>query len=166
MNFGPVSRFLIYEKGCYRQPSSEKISSSAMPEFVTDILYEEQWPNILNAVIDVLKQQGAQTVRVEFGFVFERDRAGQPSPDDCIVPISDLARVIERGLHEGTIEWNGSSDFRFAAVEIPLQFMLCNDADLHFSSLDRKLLIDLTRALSRCNVRVYDSGTIVDTDSC
>jgi hypothetical protein len=98
--------------------------------------------------------------------VFERDLAGYSSPDDCVVAISDLQTLIERGLREGTIQWNGGSDFRFAPVEIPLQLMLCNDADLHFSSPDRTLLLDLSRAFSGCGVKVYKSGKLVETDNC
>jgi hypothetical protein len=141
----------------------KRYTQTQMLEFVTDILDEAQWPSVLNAVVAVLKRREVQSVRVNYGYVFERDVAGQRSPDECVVAISDLGALIERGLREGTIEWNGHSDFRFAPVEIPLQLMLCNDADLHLYSADRTLLLDLSRAFSGCGVKVYECGKLVET---
>ena len=130
-------------------------------EFVTEILDESRWPNIMSVILEVLSHRGVQTVNAEFGFVMDRDLRGEKSPADRIVPVRDLGRIIQDGLCEGTIEWGGGSDFRFSAMELPLRFMLCNDSDLHFSSTDIALLLDLAHALSRLGIKVYHSGKLV-----
>ena len=120
-----------------------------MQEFITEVFDESQWPSILNAIVHLLRDRGTTIVEVKYGFVFERDLRGQRSPEDRIVPLGDLQTLIKQSLLDGTIEWGGGSDFRFAPVGLPLQFILCNDSDLHFSSPDRSLLVAVSRTLFR-----------------
>jgi len=133
-------------------------------EFVTEILDELLWPRILSTVVGWLYDHGVKAVKVEVGFVIERDLRGEQPPENCVVALAEFQEFVERGLKEGTIEWGGS-DFRFAPIGLQLQLMLCNDSDLHFSSPDLSLLLDLSRCLLACSVQVYDSGKLVEPDS-
>ena len=134
-------------------------------EFATEILNESQWPNALQSVIAVLRKNRVETVKAEFGFVLERDLRGEEQMKDAFVPLETLSSFIEGGLDEGTIEWSGNSNFVFSPVGINLRVMLCDDADLHFSSPDMALLGEISRALIACGVKVYDSGKLVSPDS-
>jgi hypothetical protein len=68
------------------------------------------------------------------------------------------SEVVETGLDDGQIEWNGNSDFLFSAVGAEMRCMLCNDADLHLASVDRALLQELACLLSTLGVTIYDEG--------
>lgn len=135
-------------------------------EFVTEILDESQWPNVLQSIITVLRKNSVKTVKAEFGFVLERDLRGEEQMKDAFVSLEALPSFIETGLDQGTIEWSGNSNFVFSPVGIDLRLMLCNDADLHFSSPDTALLTEISRALIGCGVKVYDSGELVSPDRC
>ncbi len=133
-------------------------------ELVTEILSESQQASTLNAVVELLGKRGVTEVRAEYGFIPERDLRGEKVPEDCLVPLRELLALIHRGLRDGTIEWGGMSDFHLRPVGLPVTFTLCNDSDLHFSSTDRSLLLDMSRALSTLGIRVYDSGVVLDPD--
>jgi len=130
-------------------------------EFVTEILDESKWPSALRAVIQLLADKGVKKVNVEFGFVVERDLRGEEQGGDGIVPLENFHSFIVRSLGEGTIEWSGTSDFLFWPVGLEMNFMLCNDSDLHFSSPDTALLLELSRTLQANGVKVYESGKFV-----
>ncbi len=126
-------------------------------ELVTEILEEEQFWSSLKVIVEFLRSKAVDKVRVELGYVLDRDNAGQAQPDDQIVELANLERVVESGMKEGTIEWRGMSDFLFyAAAE--LAFMLCNDGDIHIASSDSSLLMELGRTLRSSGIKVYDSG--------
>ncbi|MGD0157612.1 MAG: hypothetical protein ABSB50_16060 [Terracidiphilus sp.] len=135
-------------------------------EFVTEVLDESSWPNILTTIVELLLERNVKSVIAEYGFVLKRDLRGEVTPEDCIVPLAELQALMERGFREGTIEWGHHSDFRFVPAGLPIRFMLCNDADLHFWSSDPDLLLDLTRRLSGCDVKVYNgaSGELIETN--
>jgi len=130
-------------------------------EFTTEILDEANRRDILKLLVDFLFSKGVKEVRVEFGYVQRLELRGKPQGDNQVVLLSDLPSFIERGLEEGTIEWNGMSDFFFSPIGIDLRFMLCNDADLHFASTDSVLLMELGRLLASAGIKVYDSGNLI-----
>jgi len=127
-------------------------------EFVTEILDDADWWEVLNLVVEFLGTRGVEKVRVEFGFALDRHNAGKQQPPNQIVRLSDLKDFIRTGLREGTIEWRRSSDFVFCPLGMELSFMLCNDADLHFASTDSFLLAQLGRMIRTIGIKVFDSG--------
>jgi hypothetical protein len=133
-------------------------------EFVTNILTESSQADVLNSVIDFLASKGVETVRTVFGFVPERDLRGEKQRDDAVVPITELRRFIEDGMREGTIEWGGTSDFRFCPETFDFEVLLCNDSDLHFWSPDPVLLLELSRKLFTLGIQVYEGGSLVATE--
>ena len=141
--------------GTLRQANSE------MQEHVTEILDESRWPDVLDAIIGVLRSKNVQEVKIEFGFVVDRELRGELQPRDSIVPLDSLRRLIAKGLEDGTIEWAGTSDFIFSPVGSDLTFMLCNDADLHFASRNPELLRAVSDALISLGVKVYLDGEVI-----
>jgi len=133
-------------------------------EFVTNILDESSWADVLATIVGFLSERNAKNVTAEFGFVLARDLRGEKTPENCTVPIERLKAMMEEGFRDGTIEWGGGSDFQFTPVGVPMRFTLCNDEDLHFSSTDLSLLLKLSKQLSRLGVKVYESGNLVETD--
>jgi hypothetical protein len=125
-------------------------------ELVTEILKEATWWNTLKVLVRFLDAKHVEKVRVEFGYVLDRDLAGNEQASDEIVQLNDLEHVIKAGLDEGTIEWSRSSDFRFYPLGTELAFMLCNDADLHFASADSAILAEFAQTLRASGVKVYD----------
>jgi hypothetical protein len=138
-------------------------SESSMHEFVTGILDESSWPEILAVIVGFLRDRKVESVTVEFGFIFERDLRGEAIPESSQVPLTGLRAFIERGLCEGTIVW-GDGDFQFSSVGLPLHLMLCNDSDLHLFSPDSSLLLDLSQRLMARGVEVYNSGKLIKPD--
>jgi hypothetical protein len=130
-------------------------------ELVTGILDEELWWNTLKLVVEFLRAKAVEEVRVEFGFVLDRDLAGKEQGKNRTVRLADLEGYIRSGIEEGTIERKGSSDFLFYPRGAELAFMLCNDADFHFASSEPSVLADMAKMLSAREVKVYDSGRIV-----
>ncbi len=130
-------------------------------ELVTEILDKTLWWSTLKLIVQFLHAKKIERVRVEFGFVLDRDLKGKPQPHDQIVQLSDLESFIQRGLDEGTIEWAGGSDFLFHPLGSEVVFMLCNDADLHLASGDSSLLLDLGHKISSNGIKVYDSGHLI-----
>jgi len=130
----------------------------AARELVTEILEKAQWWDVLKMIVQFLQAKDVEQVSVHFGFVIDRDLKGQPQPEDEIVELSDLAAFIQRGMDEGTIEWARGSDFLFHPLGAEMEFMLCNDADLHFASADSSLLLELGHTISSSGIKVYDSG--------
>ncbi len=128
-------------------------------ECVTSILDQATWGKALRSIVDFLSAKGVAEVRVEFGFVLDRDLAGKPQTPDSVVQLSELEPLIRKGLDEGTIEWNRSSDFRFHPLGLDLRLMLCNDADLHYASADRQLLAELSDKLREVGIRINDPRT-------
>ena len=126
-------------------------------ELVTEILEETTWWSTLRVLVEFLDAKHVVKVRAEFGYILDRDLAGNQQGSDEIVKLDDLERFIKAGLAEGKIEWNRSSDFRFYPLGTELAFMLCNDADLHFASADSALLAEFAQTLRANGVRVYDS---------
>ncbi len=132
-------------------------------ELVTEILDETLWWSILKLVLEFLRAKNVENVRIEFGFVLDRDIAGKRQPPDQIVQLCDLERFIKAGFEEGTIEWAGSSDFLFYPLGTDLTLMLCNDAHLHFASSNSALIAELGRTLSSSGIKVYDSGNRIES---
>jgi hypothetical protein len=130
-------------------------------ELVTEILDKVLWWNTLKVIVQFLQAKKVEQVRVEFGFVLDRDLKGKPQARSQIVQLSDLESFIQRGLDEGTIEWAGGSDFLFHPQGAELAFMLCNDADLHLASADSSLLLELGHKISTSGIKVYDSGHLI-----
>lgn len=111
--------------------------------------------------MELLRAKAVERVRIEFGFVVDRDIAGQEQGRDQVIELVDLERFIRAGINEGTIEWRGTSDLRFLPVGTDLAFMLCNDADLHFASTQPSLLAEFGHTLSSNGIKVYDSGRLL-----
>jgi len=130
-------------------------------EFVTEILDKVLWWSTLRVVVQFLHAKNVEEVRMEFGFVLDRELEGKAQAQNQIVRLSDLEFFIQRGLDEGTIEWGGGSDFVFRALGAEVVFMLCNDADLHFASADSSLLSELGHKISSSGIKVYDSGRLI-----
>ena len=137
---------------------SPKGSNPDISEVVTQILDEDLLWNAVGALTELLSLKGVKEVQVTFGFILERDLRGEAQPTDRIIELAGLKAFIEEGLREGTIEWNGQSDFVFEPNSIDLKVMLCNDADLHFASADTALLDELGRALKGAGIRMYSDG--------
>jgi len=130
-------------------------------ELVTEILDKVLWWNTLKVIVQFLHTKNVEQVRVEFGFVLERDLEGKPQAQNQTVQLSDLESFIQRGLDEGTIEWAGGSDFLFHALGAEVAFVLCNDADVHLASADSSLLFELGHKISSSGIKVYDSGRLI-----
>jgi hypothetical protein len=133
-------------------------------EFNTEVLEESQQLSVLGCVVQFLRSRDVGQVFAEFGFVVERDLQGELQGQDIVVPLGEFQGFVERGLLEGTIEWCGNSDFFFSPVGLELKFKLCNDMDLHFSSPDMPLLLELSSVLIALGVKVYNSGRLVEFD--
>jgi hypothetical protein len=144
---------------------SEATEPSQEYLFNTEVLDESQQLSVLSCVAQFLCSIGVSQVFAEFGFVLERDLQGERQGQDIVVPLEEFQGFVERGLLEGTIEWCGNSDFLFSPVGLELKFTLCNDMDLHFSSPEIQLLLELSRALSALGIKVYNnSGSLVEPD--
>lgn len=139
------------------------MADSVWHEFLTEVLDEASWPSVLTTIVEFLRERDVDNVMAEFGFVLSRDLRGEKTPDNCVIALNQLQTHMEQGFRDGTIEWGGSSDFQFAPLGLRMAFMLCNDEDLHFRSPEMDLLLDLGRRLSRCGVKVYHSGKLVET---
>lgn len=124
-------------------------------EYVTEILDEQAFRTVLSCLVQLLALKGVTAVQSRFGFVVERDLKGLPQGNDQTIALDRLQTFIEAEMNEGTIEWNGTSDFIFSAVHPDITFKLCNDADLHFSSSDTKLLSEVEHVISSLGVNVY-----------
>jgi hypothetical protein len=85
-----------------------------MREFVTEILDDSQKSAALTAIVQFLRDKGVERVKVEFGFVYNRDLRGQEQGENAVVPLAELHSFIERGLQQGTIEWEGTSGLRYS----------------------------------------------------
>jgi hypothetical protein len=142
----------------------EQQAGATTHEFVTEVLDESSWATVLSAIIEFLRERSVRSLAAQFGFVLARDLRGEKTPENCTVSLDGLEALIQRGIQDGTIEWGGSSDFRLSPVGLPMDILLCNDGDLHFSSPDSDLLLTLTQRLTARGVRVYDSGNLVETD--
>ena len=130
-------------------------------ELVTEILDKAVWWSTLKVIAEFLRAKEVEQVRVEVGFVLDRDLEGKPQAQDEIIQLNDLESFIKKGLDEGTIEWAGMSDFAFYPIGAEMAFMLCNDADLHFASEDSSLLLELVRKISSGGIKIYDSGHLI-----
>jgi hypothetical protein len=130
-------------------------------ELVTEILEETLWWKTLELIVQSLRTKAVNNMRIELGFILDRDVARQRQGLDQIVKLADLENFIKEGIADGAIEWNGSSDFLFRPVEIELAFMLCNDADLHFASVEPSLLSEMGHVLRANGIKVYDSGRLI-----
>ena len=111
-------------------------------------------------IVQFLYSKNVEQVRVEFGFVLERDLQGKPQAQDQIVQLSDLESFVTRSLDEGKIKW-GRSDCFFYPLGADVAFMLCNDADLHFASANSLLLLELAHKIGSSGIKVYDSGQLI-----
>jgi len=136
-------------------------SNPAARELVTEILDKVRWWSTLKVIVQFLQAKNVEQVRVDFGFVLNRDLEGKPQAQSQIVQLDDLEYFIQKGLDEGTIEWAGGSDFVFHALGAEVAFMLCNDADLHVASADSSLLLEVGQKLSSSGIRVYNSGQLI-----
>jgi hypothetical protein len=127
-------------------------------EFVSEILDRRAFKKALQTIVEFLSSKGVQCVHIDFGFSLKRDLKGEPQLDSRLVPLAELEGVVETGLNDGEIEWNGSSDFLFSAVGAEMRCMLCSDADLHLASVDRALLMELAGLLRMFGIIIYDDG--------
>jgi hypothetical protein len=127
-------------------------------EFVSEVLDEPTFRNCLRVIAHFLRSRGVQRVQVDFGFSVERDLKGEPQLAARLVPLAELEGVVETGLDEGLIEWNGSSDVVFSAVGAEMRCMICNDADLHIASVDQALLQELASQLTTLGITIYADG--------
>ena len=130
-------------------------------ELLTEILDKRGWWSTLSLIVDFLRSKRVERVRIEFGFVLDRDLEGKPQAQGQIVQLEDLEAVIKKGFDEETIEWAKASDFLFHPLGTDLAFMLCNDADLHFASTDSSLLMELGNKIRSSGIKVYDSGRLI-----
>jgi len=130
-------------------------------EFVTEILSEGLWWNTLKLVVEFLRAKAVHEVRIEFGFVLDRDLAGKEQGQNQIVRLADLEGFVRKGIEERTIERQGASDFLFYSLGAELAFMLCNDADLHFASTEPSLLAEVAGVLRANGIKVYDDGRLI-----
>jgi|SRR5450432_2673336 hypothetical protein len=137
------------------------IRRNSNAELVTEILDETLKGKALQIIVEFLRTKAIEKVRVEFGFVIARDIAGENRGQDKILKLADLGQFIRDGIDEGTIEWNGSSDFRFCPVDTKLEFLLCNDGDLHFASTEPSLRAAVGDALREGGIKIYDSCRLV-----
>jgi hypothetical protein len=131
-------------------------------ELLTEILDKMSWWSTLDLIVDFLRSKRVDRVRIEFGFVLDRELEGRPQAPGQIVQLDDLETVIKKGFDEETIEWAKASDFRFYPLGIDLAFMLCNDADLHFASTDSSLLMELGHKIYSSGIKVCDSGQLIN----
>jgi len=136
-------------------------SNPTARELVTEILDKVVWWSTLKVIVQFLQVKNIEQVRVDFGFVLNRDLEGKSQAQNQIVQLRDLESFIQKGLDGGTIEWAGGSDFVFHAVGAEVAFMLCNDADLHIASTDSSLLLELGHKISSSGIKVYDSGQLI-----
>jgi hypothetical protein len=130
-------------------------------ELLTEILDKTSWWSTLSLIVDFLRSKRLERVRIEFGFVLDRDLEGKSQAQEQIVQLDDLDGFIKKGFDEGTIEWAKASDFLFWPFGTELVFMLCNDADLHFASADSSLLMELGHKIRSSGIKVYDSGRLI-----
>ena len=130
-------------------------------ELLTEILDKRGWWSTLSLIVDFLRSKRVERVRIEFGFVLDRDLEGKPQAQGQIVQLEDLEAVIKKGFDEETIEWAKASDFLFHPLGTDLACMLCNDADLHFASTDSSLLMELGNKIRSSGIKVYDSGRLI-----
>jgi hypothetical protein len=143
---------------------NEAAEASRGYDFNTEELDESQQLSVLGCVVQFLRSRDVGQVFAEFGFVVERDLQGERQGQDIVVPLDEFQGFVERGLLEGTIEWCGNSDFLFSPVGLEVKFTLCNDMDLHFSSPDIHLLLELSGALIALGIKVYKSGRLIELD--
>jgi len=130
-------------------------------ELVTEILDETLWWSAVKLLVEFLHAKTVEKVRVEFGFILDRDIAGKRQGKNQVVELADLESFIRTGIDEGTIEREGTSDFRFYPLGPELAFMPCNDADLHFASAEPSLLAEVGHTLRASGIKVYDDGRLL-----
>lgn len=130
-------------------------------ELLTEVLDTRSWWSTLRLIVEFLSSKRIDEIRIEFGFVLDRDVEGKPQAPSQVVQLQDLEAIIKNGFEEGTIEWAQASDFIFNPVGADLAFMLCNDADLHFASTDPSLLMELARKIRSSGIKVYDHGEAI-----
>jgi hypothetical protein len=130
-------------------------------ELVTEILDKPKFWSTLKVLVHFLKSKNIEQVRVKFGFVLGRDVKGKPQGSDRTIQLSDLESLMQDGLNEGTIEWGGGSDFHFYPKGTDLDFMLCNDGDLHMTTADAALLLELGHEIKASGIKVYDGGRLL-----
>ena len=130
-------------------------------ELLTEILDKTSWWSTLRLIVEFLSSKHVEKVRIEFGFLLDRDLEGGSRPSNQVVQLHDLEAVIRKGFDEGTIEWARGSDFLFHPVGADLAFMLCNDADLHFASANSSLLMELGHKVRASGIKVYEHGELI-----
>ena len=135
-------------------------SNPAARELVTEILDKGLWWNTLKVIVQFLYAKNVEQVRVECGFVLDRELEGNPQAQDQIVQLGDLEAFIRRSLDEGKVKW-GRSDCFFYPLGAGVTFMLCNDADVHLASADSSLLLELAHTISASGIKVHDSGQLI-----
>jgi hypothetical protein len=59
-------------------------------ELLTEILDKTRWWNTLRLIVGFLRSKRVERVRIEFGFVLDRDLEGKPQAQDQIVRLDDL----------------------------------------------------------------------------
>jgi hypothetical protein len=144
--------------GRYRVDSAMRTQSNPnLRELVTEVLDRTGQRSVIKVVVNFLRAKNIQQVRVVIGPVWGRDEREKVDGSDQTIPLGDLESFIEQGLNEGTIEWGRRSDSHLYPTGADLDLMLCNDADLHMTSADASLLLDLGRVISASGIKVYVS---------
>jgi hypothetical protein len=144
--------------GRYRVDSAMRTPSNRnLRELVTEVLDRTGQRNAIKVVVNFLRAKKIEQVRVEIGSVWGRDGNLKVEGADQTIRLSDLESFIEQGLNGGTIEWGRRSDSHLYPTGTDLDLMLCNDADLHITSADASLLLDLGRVISASGIKVYVS---------
>lgn len=131
---------------------------------MTEVLDESSWANVLTLIVEFLRERGVENMTAEFGFILARGLRGEKTPEDRTVRLDQFEALMALGFRDGTIKWGGDSDFHFTPVGLSIEFLLCNDGDLHFSSPDFDMLLKLSQPLSKHGIKVYCSGDLVETD--
>ncbi len=145
--------------GRYRVDSAMRTPSNAnLRELVTGVLDRTGQRTAIKVVVNFLRGKKIQQIRVKIGSVWGRDEKMKLDGSDQTIPLSDLESFIEQGLNEGTIEWGRDSDSHLYPTGTDLDLMLCNDADLHMTSADASLLLDLGRVISASGINVHVSS--------
>lgn len=70
-------------------------------ELVTEILEDTVWWEALKLIVVFLGAKSVEKVRIEFGFVLDRDIAGKEQGCDQVIELADLERFIRAVLARG-----------------------------------------------------------------
>ena len=67
-------------------------------ELLTEVLDKSRWWSTLSLIVEFLRAKQVERVRIEFGFVLDRDVEGKLQAESEIVQLVDLEAVIKKGF--------------------------------------------------------------------